>query len=78
MASTASAMPVRPRWRVRLDRLALDGATYVLLTIVALGMILPYLWMVMTSFKTFEELSLYPPRLLPDPFQWQNYPRAWN
>ena len=78
MASTASALQLRPKRRLRRDRIALDGLTYVLLTVVALGMILPYLWMVMTSLKAYSELSYYPPRLWPDGFQWQNYPRAWH
>src|SRR5688500_18007346 len=78
MAWTASALQLRPKRRLRRDRIALDGLTYALLTVVALGMILPYLWMVMTSLKAYSELSYYPPRLWPDGFQWQNYPRAWH
>src|SRR5262245_57883708 len=78
MASTTSALPAPPRRRVRLDRLALDGGTYLLLTVVALGMVLPYLWMVTTSLKPFAELSIFPPRLFPDSIQWDNYPRAWH
>lgn len=55
-----------------------DGATYVLLTLVGAGMLLPFVWMLATSFKTLPELSVFPPRLLPDGLRWENYLLAWH
>jgi len=33
----------------------------------------PMLWMLSTSLKPIEQTMLFPPRLLPEPFQWHNY-----
>ncbi|KJB89400.1 sugar ABC transporter permease [Paenibacillus sp. E194] len=36
----------------------------------------PFLWLVMTSLKTPDEIFQLPPNLLPDTFQWSNYEAA--
>lgn len=49
------------------------------MAVVCLGavvMLVPFLWMLSTSVKPPEEIFLYPPRLLPSEFRWQNYPDA--
>lgn len=48
--------------------------THVILIIGAAIMILPFLWMVLTSVKTLTESVQIPPKILPDVFQWGNYP----
>lgn len=48
--------------------------THVILIIGAAIMILPFLWMVLTSVKTLTESVQIPPKVLPDVFQWGNYP----
>ena len=48
-------------------------ATYVILTILALFIIVPILWMVSTAFKT-EAQTYYPnPRWIPDPFSVESF-----
>ncbi|MBI2941803.1 MAG: carbohydrate ABC transporter permease [Chloroflexi bacterium] len=69
----ASAGDVRTRRAVTLDL-----ATYLALTLVGLTMLAPLVWMVATSLKPYEELYLWPPRLLPSAPRWENYPMAWN
>lgn len=64
----------RRRWRT----LAEDAATYAVLSLIALTMLAPFLWMVATSLKAYTELFVYPPQLLPASPQWENYPRAWR
>lgn len=55
-------------------RSALRGAPKYLCLILAAGMMLfPFYWMVVTSFKTPQELSVYPPSLLPESFRPDNY-----
>jgi multiple sugar transport system permease protein len=39
----------------------------------AILMIVPLLWMVITSFQTLNETRHFPPILVPDSIQWQNY-----
>lgn len=38
----------------------------------------PFIWMIMTSVKTFSETLVFPPRWIPEDFQWDNYLIAWN
>jgi multiple sugar transport system permease protein len=48
--------------------------THVILIIGAVIMILPFLWMILTSIKTLTESVQIPPKILPDVIQWGNYP----
>lgn len=50
--------------------------TFVLLTIGAFSMILPFFWMVSTSIKTTGETLAIPPVWLPKNWQWSNYETA--
>ena len=46
---------------------------YVLLLFAALATVMPFLWMVSTSFKGDQEIFRFPPSFVPDGFRWQNY-----
>lgn len=48
------------------------------LIVISLIMALPFLWMFSTSFKPFDHVFSYPPKFMPDAFQWSNYIHAWN
>ncbi|MCX7718572.1 MAG: carbohydrate ABC transporter permease [Candidatus Sumerlaeaceae bacterium] len=50
---------------------------YHALIALAVVMLLPFYWMVMTSFKDAREAMAYPPTWWPQRFIWQNYPQAW-
>ena len=53
-------------------------ATYVILTILALFIIVPILWMVSTAFKT-EAQTYYPnPRWIPDPFSVESFRKFFS
>jgi multiple sugar transport system permease protein len=45
---------------------------------VAIVMLVPLLWVVMTSLETLAQTQHFPPILWPGSFQWSNYPRAWS
>lgn len=49
---------------------------YGVLLALALSMLLPFIWMVMTSFMNELEVSQYPPKLWPKRFLWSNYREA--
>lgn len=53
------------------------GVSQVVLLVWALLVIFPFLWMVMTSFKTDPEI-IFSPWTLPAALQWDNFARAWN
>lgn len=48
------------------------------LSLGAVAMIIPFVWMVSTSFKELAQVFVYPPEWIPDPFVWQNYPKAFT
>lgn len=54
-----------------------SGVSQLFLMVWALLVIFPFLWMVMTSFKTDPEIIFSPWRLPATP-QWDNFARAWN
>jgi multiple sugar transport system permease protein len=39
-------------------------------------MLLPFLWLVSTSFKEQAQIFRYPPEWIPNPLRWQNYPES--
>jgi len=51
---------------------------YIILTIVAGMMVVPFMWMVTTSFKTQGTEFSYPPQILPSQFDLTNYQTLFN
>lgn len=49
-----------------------------LLILASVMTLLPYVWMILTSLKTYEEAIRIPPKILPAKFQWVNYQIIWN
>ena len=64
----------RPGRRLRLA--AGTGIAYTVLTICGIGMAIPFIWLLSTSFKLEGTEFTFPPQWLPSPFRWQNYPDA--
>ncbi|SFE94140.1 multiple sugar transport system permease protein [Paenibacillus algorifonticola] len=52
--------------------LALLGV-YSILSFISLIMLVPFLWMLSTSFKEPQDIFTYPPKLIPTAFRLQNY-----
>ncbi|MEJ7761944.1 MAG: carbohydrate ABC transporter permease [Thermomicrobiales bacterium] len=79
MPSGETRVEPTPRGVVRTgigDRL-FTGTSQALLILWALMVIFPFLWMVMTAFKTDPEI-IFSPWELPQTLQWDNFARAWN
>jgi len=53
-------------------------SAYAVMTVFALFALLPFLWLVSTSFKGAEELFAFPPALVPERFVFGNYSGVWN
>ncbi|NCO74656.1 MAG: carbohydrate ABC transporter permease [Cyanobacteria bacterium] len=52
---------------------------YCLLTIIALLMLFPLLWLVSTSFKSpTEDIFSFPPQFIPEKFTFENFILLWN
>jgi multiple sugar transport system permease protein len=52
------------------------AVAYTLAVIVAIGFLLPLFWMISSSLKPDYQVLEFPPRWLPDPVRWANYPEA--
>ncbi|WP_407320042.1 carbohydrate ABC transporter permease [Isoptericola halotolerans] len=73
-----SATPLRPaqvraRWRRQVSRVA----GYTALAVAAAGILLPFVWMVISSLKENNQVFTVPLQWIPDPFVWQNYLDIW-
>lgn len=63
--------------RLGLGDWAFNGISQTLLIVWAILVIFPFLWMLMTAFKTDQEI-LFSPWRLPHALQWDNFDRAWT
>ena len=43
-----------------------------------LVMMLPFLWLISSSFKAANKIYTFPPQFIPDPFRWQNYVEVFS
>ena len=55
-----------------------DALVCVVLAVSGVTMIGPLVWMFATSLKSFQELYVWPPQLLPATPLWANYAYAWT
>ncbi|MBE6361621.1 MAG: carbohydrate ABC transporter permease [Treponema bryantii] len=51
---------------------------YLLLIAGSFIMIFPFVWMILSSFKTSAEIIAFPPKLFPSQFNFSNYKRAFQ
>jgi len=49
---------------------------HVILTLGAFAMVFPFVWMILTSFKDISQAFVIPPRWIPNPWVWENYPNS--
>ncbi|WMJ90416.1 carbohydrate ABC transporter permease [Anaerocolumna sp. MB42-C2] len=56
--------------KVRVGKILL----YVVLSLGAITMILPFTWTILSSLKNMGQTFASPPKILPDPIVWENYP----
>nr|WP_084101739.1 carbohydrate ABC transporter permease [Demequina sp. NBRC 110051] len=57
---------------------ALNWTLFGILSIGAIFMAAPLVWMLSTSLKTKEAVYSLPPQWIPDPFVWENYIRVFD
>ena len=51
---------------------------YIILSIGLLFTILPFLWMLSTSFKAHQEIFIFPIQWIPDTLRYENYIESWT
>ena len=52
--------------------------THLALLLICAGFVIPFVWMISTSFKTSSEALIFPPKLIPVPPNWQTYGDVWH
>lgn len=62
----------------RTRRLITNAILYVVLTVAALTIMLPFIWMVISSLKTNNQVFAVPIQWIPDPVVWSNYLDIWT
>lgn len=77
MSSRSAAAAPGGRAR-RARKLAVDLLVYVLLLIGVASVILPFVYMLASSFEGPVQLGQLTPQFLPNPFIWSNYQQVWN
>ena len=55
-----------------------SSVSYTILYLVTIIMLVPVIWMVLSSLKTESAYTRYPPQVIPDPVQWDNYVHAFT
>lgn len=58
--------------------LLLKILNYAALAIVGLIFCLPFLWMILTAFKSLGDTILMPPKWILDELHWENFTKAWS
>lgn len=51
---------------------------YIVVTLGAITMIMPLVWMISTSLKQSASVFELPPQWIPNPFDWKNYTEIWD
>jgi multiple sugar transport system permease protein len=74
----ATMNPQRPALGATHRRWLGNGLAWVALTLLGIFWMVPFLWMVSTSFKGIDEVYAFPPRFLPETIRWSNYLEAWQ
>ncbi len=64
-------------WR-RIQTFLLDILWYIVIILLAFAVMLPFIWMIVTSLKGQTEVFAYPPTWIPKDPQWQNYVTMWK
>lgn len=64
-------------WR-RVQKFLLDILWFTALILLAFAVLLPFIWMIVTSLKGQSEVFAYPPTWIPKDPQWQNYVDLWK
>lgn len=70
--SARAASPFGHTARARLGALGV----YLLLLAGSVVMLIPLAWLVRSSFMGLSQIFIFPPEWIPDPWRWDNYPKA--
>lgn len=64
--------------KVKAKERLVNAAIYAVMTLVAITMLLPFVWMLSTSLKDKMHAQIFPPQWIPDPLVWEAYMEVWE
>ena len=62
----------------RIEKILVQAALYIFLGVIAIIVLFPFYWMLISSVKSFAEYSLAKPTLFPETFVFKNYADAFS
>ncbi len=62
----------------RISRISKSVLLHVVIYIVALATVAPFIWMILTSVKSLNDIFVYPPKWWPSEFHFENYRRVFE
>ncbi|MFN8490795.1 MAG: carbohydrate ABC transporter permease [Caldilineaceae bacterium] len=77
-ANVASTWQGRSNATYLIRRFLQRVLVYLLLAAGAILFLIPFVWMISTSFKEGPQVYTWPPVWIPHPFRFDNYSKAWN
>ncbi len=77
LAAVPAPKKVLLTWQ-RAEKILLDVLWFAALAVLAFAVLLPFIWMIVTSLKSQTEVFAYPPTWIPKDPQWQNYLELWK
>ncbi|MFE5321777.1 carbohydrate ABC transporter permease [Paenibacillus sp. NPDC056579] len=63
---------------MRLQQFAFRWFGYAFLSLSSFVMLFPFIWMLSSSLKSFEQVYVFPPTLIPEVFHLENYVEIWK
>ncbi len=75
---SVAAAAAQAERRAALRRGVVDAVWFVAVLLLALLFVIPFLWMLSSSFKTQAQIFTFPPEWIPNPFILDNYKLAWT
>lgn len=68
----------KPRRRILVRTIVIETLYYALMFFFVIVFAMPLVWMLSTSLKPESEVVRLPPKWIPNPVLWQNYPAMWR
>lgn len=75
---TALAQARSKRRLLLIRTIAVETLYYALMFSLVVAFAMPLVWMLSTSLKPESEVVRLPPKWIPNPFLWSNYPEMWR
>jgi multiple sugar transport system permease protein len=83
MMSTLDQLAINPDRPITLEERFVPGTsrlwrwlTFATMVVIAFIMLLPFFWLITSSFKSQTQIFAYPPEWIPNPIRWENYTEA--